>query len=86
MIRGVEAIQRYWSPRPARRVTRHALTPARIVVDGQHAFDYGTYVIAGEQDGKPWGPLAGKYAVVWRRDAGAPWRMMLDIWNSGVNP
>jgi ketosteroid isomerase-like protein len=86
MIRGVEAIRRYWSARPGRRVTRHELTPARIVVDGRHAYDYGTYVIAGEQDSKPWGPFAGKYVVVWRRDPGASWRMVLDIWNSGANP
>src|SRR5688572_22748748 len=42
-ISGVKAIQRYWTSRPGRRVTRHAITPTRIVVDGRHAYDYGTY-------------------------------------------
>jgi ketosteroid isomerase-like protein len=84
-ITGREAIARYWTPRPGRRVTRHVLTPARIVVDGEHAYDYGTFQIAGERDGKPWGPFRGNYVVVWRRDNGA-WRMQLDIWNSGPEP
>jgi ketosteroid isomerase-like protein len=86
MIAGTEAILRYWTSQPGRRVTRHTITPTRIVVDGQHAYDYGTYVIAGEQNGKPWGPFAGKYVAVWRRDPGATWRMELDIWNSRANP
>jgi ketosteroid isomerase-like protein len=59
--------------------------PSRVVVDGDHAYDYGSYEIAGERDGTPWGPLRGNYVVVWRREKGA-WRMHLDIWNSGPEP
>jgi uncharacterized protein (TIGR02246 family) len=81
-ITGREAITRYWTLAPGRRVTRHKLIPSRIVVDGDHAYDYGSYEIAGERDGTPWGPFRGKYVVVWRRDKGV-WRMHLDIWNSG---
>jgi uncharacterized protein (TIGR02246 family) len=84
-ITGREAIARYWTPRPGRRVTRHVLKPTRVVVDGDHAYDHGTFEIAGERDGTPWGPLRGKYVVVWRRDQGR-WRMQLDIWNSGPEP
>lgn len=82
-ITGREAIARYWTLGPGRRVTRHVLTPVRIVVDGHHAYDYGTYEIAGERDGTAWGPDRGKYVVVWRREKGI-WRMQLDIWNSGA--
>jgi uncharacterized protein (TIGR02246 family) len=84
-ITGREAIARYWTLQPGRRVTRHVVTPARIVVDGDHAYDYGSYEIAGERDGTTWGPFRGKYVVVWRRDKGT-WRMQLDIWNSGPEP
>jgi ketosteroid isomerase-like protein len=80
-IAGRAAITRYWTQEQGRRVTRHVLTPARIVVDGNHAYDYGTYEIAGERDGRAWGPFRGKYVVVWRRDQGS-WRIQLDIWNS----
>jgi ketosteroid isomerase-like protein len=81
-ITGRSAITRYWTLRPGRRVTRHLVTPAHVTVDGAHAYDYGVFEIAGEQDGKPWGPFRGKYVAVWRRE-GSSWRMVLDIWNSG---
>ena len=84
-ITGREAIRRYWILTPGRRITRHVLSPTRIVVDGQHAYDYGTFEIAGERDGIAWGPSRGKYVVVWRRDGG-DWRMQLDIWNSTEKP
>ena len=80
-ITGRAAIRRYWTLSPGRRITRHALTPTRIIVDGEHAYDYGTFEIAGERDGIAWGPSHGKYVVVWRREKGG-WRMQLDIWNS----
>jgi ketosteroid isomerase-like protein len=51
-------------------------------IDGKHAYDHGTYEIAGERDGKAWGPFSGKYLVVWRREP-AGWRIQLDMWNSG---
>jgi ketosteroid isomerase-like protein len=81
-ITGRDAIRRYWTLPRGRRITRHAITPTKITVDGRHAYDHGTYEIAGERDGTPWGPFRGKYVVVWRRE-GNTWRMHLDIWNSG---
>lgn len=84
-ITGREAITRYWTLSPGRRVTRHVVTPSRIVIDGEHAYDYGTFEIAGERKGAAWGPLRGKYVVVWRREGGT-WRMQLDIWNSSAKP
>jgi ketosteroid isomerase-like protein len=81
-ITGHDAIKRYWTLGEGRLVTRHQLTPTRVVVDGKHAYDYGTYEIAGERDGKAWGPFRGKYVVVWRREPQG-WLMHLDMWNSG---
>lgn len=84
-ITGPENIKRYWTPAKEGRVTRHQLTPTRVVIEGKHAYDYGTYEIAGERAGKAWGPFRGKYLVVWRREPGG-WRMQLDMWNSGPQP
>jgi ketosteroid isomerase-like protein len=84
-ITGRDDIRRYWTLSPGRRITRHVLTPTRIVVDGEHAYDYGTFEIAGERDGIAWGPSRGKYVVVWRREKDG-WRMQLDIWNSDTKP
>jgi uncharacterized protein (TIGR02246 family) len=81
-ISGREAIRRYWTLPSGRRISRHVVTPAHITVDGRHAYDHGTFEIAGVRDGKAWGPSHGKYVVVWRREGGT-WRIHLDIWNSG---
>jgi ketosteroid isomerase-like protein len=85
MITGREAIRRYWTLRPGARITRHAATPARIIVQGDIAHDYGNYEVRGERDGQPWGPFLGKYVIVWRREPSG-WKMQLDIWNSRVQP
>ena len=81
-IKGRDAIRRYWTLPADRRITRHTITPAQISVDGRHAYDHGTFEIAGVRDGKAWGPSRGKYVVVWRREGGS-WRIHLDMWNSG---
>jgi ketosteroid isomerase-like protein len=84
-ISGYDAIRQYWTIRPGRKVTRHLLMPSHVEVDGLHAYDHGTYEIAGERDGKAWGPFRGKYLVVWRREPDG-WKMQLDMWNSGPEP
>jgi uncharacterized protein (TIGR02246 family) len=84
-ISGRDAIQRFWTLHPGRRITRHVITPMRITVDGRHAYDHGTYEIASIRDGKASGPFRGKYLVVWRR-VGGSWRIHLDMWNSGPEP
>jgi uncharacterized protein (TIGR02246 family) len=84
-ITGRDAIRRYWTLAPGRRITRHVITPSQITVDGRHAYDHGTFEVAGERDGKTWGPSRGTYVVVWRREGGS-WRIHLDIWNSGPEP
>ena len=84
-ISGHDALRRYWTRRPGQKMTRHVLIPTRIEIDGQHAYDHGIYEIAGERDGKAWGPVRGKYLVVWQREPGG-WKMQLDMWNSGPEP
>ena len=84
-ISGHDALRRYWTRKPGQKVTRHVLIPTRIEIDGQHAYDHGTYEIAGERNGNAWGPVRGKYLVVWRRDPDG-WKMQLDMWNSGPEP
>ncbi len=81
-IAGRRAIERYWTAEPGRRITSHRITPARIQVDGRHAYDHGTFQVSGERDGVAWGPFRGKYVVVWRREPDG-WRIHLDMWNSG---
>jgi ketosteroid isomerase-like protein len=80
-----DALKRYWKQEPGQRVTRHLLIPTEVTIDGKHAYDHGVYEIAGERNGKAWGPVRGKYLVVWRRESEG-WKMQLDMWNSGPAP
>jgi ketosteroid isomerase-like protein len=84
-ISGHDAVKRYWKHEPGQKVTRHRLIPTQVTVDGKHAYDHGIYEIAGERNGKAWGPVRGKYLVVWRREPDG-WKMQLDMWNSGPQP
>ena len=80
-IAGRDAIRGYWTLAPGHRITHHRLIQTAVVVDGDHAYDHGLFEVAGDTDGKAWGPSSGKYVVVWRREPGG-WRMKLDMWNS----
>lgn len=80
-ISGESGIRAYWTPRPNRRVTHHAMNPDEIRIEDDLAYDHGVYTVSGETDGQAWGPSEGKYLVVWRRGADEVWRMQLDMWN-----
>ena len=84
-ISGRDALKRYWTVKPGQKITRHLLIPTDVTVDGNHAYDHGIYEIAGERNGESWGPVRGKYLVVWRRESDG-WKMQLDMWNSGPEP
>ena len=85
-IRGRPAIEAYWRLPANERVTMHKVTADSVVVRGDIAYDYGTFMVSGERDGKPWGPSHGKYVIVWREVSAGDWRMHLDIWNSSPAP
>lgn len=85
MLRGTDAIRQYWTIPAGQRITRHVATPTEIRIDGDHAYDYGVYEIAGERNGTAWGPSLGKYVIVWRRTPEG-WRMHLDMWNTRPQP
>jgi ketosteroid isomerase-like protein len=85
-IRGKDAIARYWTLPEGRRITHHKLIPVEVEVSATMASDFGHYEISGENDGAAWGPVYGKYVVVWKRGADGRWRMHLDMWNSRAEP
>ncbi|HEX2203021.1 MAG TPA: nuclear transport factor 2 family protein [Longimicrobium sp.] len=84
-ITGTEAIRQFWTLAPGHRVVRHVATPTEIRVDGDHAYDHGVYEVAGERNGEAYGPVPGKYVIVWRRTPQG-WRMHLDMWNLRPRP
>ena len=84
-ISGHDALRRYWTRKTGQKMTRHVLIPTQVKIDARNAYDHGIYEIAGERNGKAWGPIRGKYLVVWRREPDG-WKMQLDMWNSGPEP
>jgi len=88
IIRGTDALRRYWTLPAGLRVVEHAATPDSIVVVGNTAYDWGTYRVrtinaAGEGGERT---TLGKYVIVWvrdPRDARLGWRMHVDMWNAG---
>jgi ketosteroid isomerase-like protein len=85
-LSGREVLLRYWTLRPGNRVTHHQLTSHSLTIHDGFAHDWGTYEVSGEQDGNAWGPVLGKYVVVWQKGAEGAWRMRLDIWNRRPQP
>jgi len=86
LIRGREAIKKYWTLPPGRTVTHHKITAVEIKVIGEFAYDYGYYEISGRNGEESWGPNYGKYLIVWKRDKAGAWKMHLDMWNSRPKP
>lgn len=86
LIRGKEAIKKYWTLPPGRVVTHHKITALEIKLLGEFAYDYGYYEVQGRNGEEPWGPTYGKYLIVWQRDQSGAWKMHLDMWNSRPKP
>lgn len=86
LIRGKEAIKKYWMLPPGRVVTQHKITALEIKLLGEFAYDYGYYEVQGRNGEEPWGPTYGKYLIVWKRDQSGVWKMHLDMWNSRPKP
>ncbi len=81
-IRGKEAIQRYWTLPEGRSITYHKLSPTEIVISDSMASDFGVYEVSGVNGEVAWGPVKGKYVVVWKLGVDGNWLMYLDMWNS----
>ena len=86
LIKGKEAIRKYWTQPPGRIVSHHKITSVEIKIIGEFAYDYGYYEISGSNNGEAWGPNYGKYLIVWKQEKDGSWKMHLDMWNSRPKP
>lgn len=82
-VRGTDALLDLWQLPESRTILHHASMPEEIVVDGDHAWDWGYYEGEAAQDGESLGTFGGKYVIVWEREDDGVWRMAMDVW-SGV--
>jgi len=86
LIRGKDAIRKYWTLPPGRIISHHKITFVEIKIIGEFAYDYGYYEVSGSNSGEAWGPNHGKYLIVWKKDKDGVWKMHLDMWNSRPKP
>jgi ketosteroid isomerase-like protein len=80
IVRGREAIERFWKGVMEAGVKGIALTVLEVEGHGDTAHEVGTYALTGE-GGKALD--AGKYIVIWKRDGGQ-WKLHRDIWNTSM--
>ena len=83
MVTGREAILEFWTPRnPDFRTLAHSLTTDRLEVAGDVAVEVGTWRQEGQLRDAPPTESAGRYLVVWRRQADGSWKMQFDGWTA----
>ena len=81
-ITGRHGIERFWRGVRDSGVTRIAMHPQQVEASGDMAAEVSTAdLTAGSGDGQT-STVPVKYVVVWRRHAGGPWQLAVDIWNS----
>ena len=81
-VQGHEALARLWSLPEGRDILHHETRATKLVVDGDHAYDYGYFEGRAAQDGEPLNPFGGAYVIVWERGDDGVWRIDADMWNS----
>jgi ketosteroid isomerase-like protein len=80
---GRDAILAFWTPRnPEFRTLQHSLTTDRLVVTGGVAMEVGTWRQRGQLGEEAPKESAGRYLVVWRRQANGSWKMQFDSWTA----
>jgi ketosteroid isomerase-like protein len=80
-VRGRDAVGKYFQWGPRYRQVAHSMTPAELMVRGDVVVDIGTWVSTGQRGDEPPSTAAGRYLVVWVREADGRWRIQYDMWH-----
>ena len=81
VIRGRDAIRRYFAPGPNRTNLSHAMTSERLTFDGDVAVDVGVWSNTLRRGSDAPQSAEGRYLVVWRREPDGRWRIEHDMWH-----
>ncbi|MEM9917629.1 MAG: DUF4440 domain-containing protein [Bacteroidota bacterium] len=80
ILKGKEALTKYWSPSEGYVMNAHKVRPEEIVVVGDTAYDYGYYMGRSTNPKGETADWGGKYVIIWKKVDGK-WLMDIDIWN-----
>ena len=83
LVRGREAVLAFWTPRnPEFRTLEHSLTTDRLEIAGDVAVEIGTWRQRSQLRAEEPRESAGRYVVVWHRQADGTWKMQVDSWTA----
>jgi len=89
MIKGKEGMEEFEKKmmESGAKMTSMTLTTMEVMDFGEMVFEIGTYALSMEIPGmdQPWADK-GKYVSLWRKAKGGNLEMVVDIWNTNVNP
>ncbi len=80
-IDGRQGIQEFWQGFIDAKVADLTLSTDEIEDFGSQAVEIGTVSASAPGEGDARVQLAGKYIVLWTKDANGAWQMHRDIWN-----
>jgi uncharacterized protein (TIGR02246 family) len=81
MIRGNEAIGKFWKTTRDGGVQSATLTTLDVGRSGDVAYEVGNVSLTIQPSGKAPTTAAAKYVVVWKRQSDGSWKLHRDIWN-----
>lgn len=80
IIRGRDAITKYWELPQGVTINYHNISPEELRVLDEDAYDYGYYEGTTRRPDGTEIDWRGKYVIVWKK-IGTEWKIYLDIWN-----
>ena len=81
MIRGNEAIGKFWKATRGGGVQGASLTTIDVGRNGDVAYEVGKVTLTIQPRGKKPTTEAAKYVVVWKQQVDGSWKLHRDIWN-----
>jgi uncharacterized protein (TIGR02246 family) len=82
MVTGRQAIRQFWQGVRDMGVHEVTLRTEEVATSGDLAYEIGTATLTMQPAGSAATMDSVKYVVVWKRRAGGPWQLAVDIWNS----
>ena len=81
-ITGRHGIEQFWRGVRDSGVVRVALHTQQVEASGDLAAEVATADLSAASGTGQTSTIPVKYVVVWKRHAGGPWQLAVDIWNS----